>query len=236
MTVSTTSPKLSEVLANVGMSGGSMSDRRVREQLGGRQSNGHSLGDYKGAVTGLYTSIAGTWLTQPKLDGFLYKGYDELGSLPDNPSITFENQPGSPVYRSVKLMGDSPGGNPGDPDLLNDKSMEVICCGKIQDSGNYKLSFDLRAFRNNFYQNVWWKVVVASSSLGYLQGAVNLDVREEQQILYANEDWRSKEYPFVMSSARPYICMIMYVLHRKGGRPSDPPEGVEYKNARVVKV
>ena len=61
MTVSTSQPKLSEALANVGLSSGSMTDRRVREQLGGRQSNGYSLMDLRGAFIGQYSNLTGGW-------------------------------------------------------------------------------------------------------------------------------------------------------------------------------
>jgi hypothetical protein len=231
VTISTSQPKLSEALANAGLSSGSMTDRRVREQLGGRQNNGHSLNDMKGLVTGLYTNLTGNWYSQPRLDGNMYKGFDTNGSLPDNPNVTFHDHSGSPVYRSVKLMGDSPGGG-----TLNDRNMEVICCGKVEENGVYRFSFDMRVHRNNFYNNVWWKAVVASSALGYLMGSVNLDSYQEQQIINAPTSFREYTDDCTLTTLRPYVCIIFYALHRSGGSPSHAQEGVEFKNARLTKL
>jgi hypothetical protein len=128
-------------------------------------------------------------------------------------------------------MGDSPGGG-----NYIDKNMEVICCGRVQESGTYRFSFDMRVFRNNFYNNVYWKAVVASSSLGYLQGNVQLDSYMEQSLNDAPTSFSEQSDTFTLTTLRPFVCIIFYVLHRTGGSPSAPQEGVEYKNARLVKV
>lgn len=232
MTVSTTSPKLSEALDNVGLSSGSMIDRRVREQLAGRQNNGHSLTNLKGAFIGQYSALTGNWNTQPVANGYLYKGYDTNAGLSVGAAITFANyDDGGNTYRAVKLMGDSPGSAP----LPNDKTIEVRNCGKISSSGTYRLEFERRAYANGVYANSSWAVAVAGSSSGFLQGTTQLDYYNEGTLINdgGSSAWLSYFANVSLNSSRPYITLLLYMYHRSGGSQSAPPEGIEYRKARL---
>lgn len=232
MTVSTTSPKLSEALSNVSLSSGSLGDRRVREQLAGRQNNGHSLGDLKGAFIGQYSALTGGWNTQPTANGYLYKGYDTNAGLSVGAAVTFANyEDGGNTYRAVKLMGDSPGSAP----LPNDKTLEVRNCGLISSSGTYRLEFERRGYTNGFYDNSSWAVAVAGSSHGYLQGITQLDYYNEGNLINdgGSSAWRPYFTNVSLNSSRPYITLLLYMYHRSGGSPSAPPEGIEYRKARL---
>jgi hypothetical protein len=233
VTVSTSQPKLSEALANFGHSNGSMTDRRVREQLGGRRSSGSSLSEYKGIVLGQYSNLVGDWNDRPSADGNLYKGFDEQGGAypPAAHSITFHAQGTSPDVTSVKLLGASPGGG-----TLNDRSMEVICAGTISEGGSYRFEFDVKAYWNAFYNNVAYKFAVASSTLGHLAGETQLDAVGEQTINLVGSNFKRISDTVSLVQWRPYVCLILYALHRSGGSPFDPVEGFEFRNARLTKL
>ena len=231
MTVSTSQPKLSEALANVGLSSGSMTDRRVREQLGGRQSNGYSLMDLRGALVGQYSALTGGWNVTPQANGYMYRGYDNNAGLSDGAEITFHDSDRNPGYRSVRLMGNSPGGSP----LPNDKTIEVRCVAKIDADATYRFEVDLKCFSNGFYNNTYWALAIAGSSFNYLQGITQLDYYDESTLINSISG-RTISVNVPLKVNRPYISMILYMYFRQGGSPSAPPEGVEYSTARLYKI
>ena len=230
MTVSKTSPKLSEALANVGLSSGSLLDRRVREQLGGKVGNDYTLRDLGGAFIGQYSNLVGGWNAQPNQDGNIYRGYDTNAGLSAGAAITFDNRTDAEgTWRSVKLMGDSPGTAP----LPNDKTIEVRQCGVIPASGTYRLYFERKGYSNGFYNNASWAVAVAGSSSGFLQGTTQLDYYNEGTLINDANQWRAYSSTVTLDASRPYITFILYMYHRSGGSPSAPPEGTEYGKARL---
>jgi hypothetical protein len=212
-----------------------MSDRRVREQIGGSQSNNYSLSDLKGAFIGQYSALTGGWNAQPTNNGYVYKGYDTNAGLSDGASITFADYSDvSPPVKAVKLMGLAPGSAP----LPNDKTIEVRFCGYCGVPGSYRFEFERRGFTNGFYNNSSWAVAIAGSSSGFLQGSTNLEYYSEGNLINdgGSSAWRPYSASVTISGARPYVTMLLYMYHRSGGSPSDPPEGIEYRKARLIKV
>jgi hypothetical protein len=128
-------------------------------------------------------------------------------------------------------MGDSPGSTP----LPDDKTIEVRQCGLIPSSGTYRLEFERRGFTNGIYANSSWAVAVAGSSSGYLQGTTQLDYYNEGTLINdgGSMAWRPYTASVSLDSSRPYITFILYMYHRTGGSASAPPEGIEYRKARI---
>lgn len=231
MTVSTSQPKLSEALANVGLSSGSMTDRRVREQLGGRQSNGHNLNDFRGVVTGLYTNLVGAWNQRPSADGNIYKGYDNVAAdLNNQASISFPSQGGTPSYKAVELGAVASGWGGGD------RIHEVRMANRITESGTYRLTFEMKVDVNGSYSNFEWQIAVVGSSLNYLAGATNLDLYRDGVAIYSNKNWSPQSHNVTLTTARPYITCHMYNCMRDGGSWADPAEKVSFRYWRLTKV
>ena len=231
MTVSTSQPKLSEALANVGLSSGSMTDRRVREQLGGRQSNGHNLNDYKGIVLGQYSNLTGAWNQRPNADGNIYKGYDSMAAdLNNQATISFPSQGGTPNYKAVELGAVANGTGGGD------RIHEVRVANKITESGTYRLTFEMKVDVNGSYSNFEWQMAVVGASTNYLAGSINLELYEDGVGIYANKYWSPKSYNVTLTPARPYITCHMYNCMRDGGSWQDPAEKVSFRYWRLTKV
>lgn len=231
MTVSTSQPKLSEALANVGLSSGSITDRRVREQLGGRQSNGHGLSEYKGLVTGLYTNLVGDWNQSPQADGNIYKGYDGVAAdINSREGISFPSQNDTPNYKACELSAVANGTGGGD------RIHEVRMANRITESGTYRLTFEMKVDVNGSYSNFEWQVAVVGSSTNYLAGAINLDLYRDGIAIYASKSWAPQSHNVTLTTARPYITCHMYACMRDGGSWADPAEKISWRYFKLVKV
>lgn len=232
MTVSKTAPSLKQALACRSLGSGALTDWRVRELLGGRQDRNYTLYDLRGSIIGQPSNVTGGWNSTPSANGYFYKGYanDTGEQLMSNASITFGDESGTPLYRWVKQMGNSPGG--GQPD----STMEVRAPGRITASGTYSLEWEMMAHGNGFYTNSAFGIAVASSSSGYLVGTTVLDFKREDPLVYSPSYWSFSSATVSLTTARPYVTVILYNHARSGGDPYANPEGWSCKRMRLYQI
>jgi len=228
-----TTPTLKQVLRAVDLTTGNFRDRRVLNQMGGFVDGLWNLSQFKGATCGLWTALTGGWNTTPVLNGYAYKGYNNItADINNNATITYENAGGFPTHYIVDLGAVANGSGGGD------KTHEVRFPGLVEQSGTYKAEFSIQAKHNSSYNNARWEMAVASFSSGFHQGASNLDFIAGNVLLYLTTSGWNPGYAgtFNLTTARPYVTFIFYLHMYDGGSWKDPAEHFRIKLARVYKV